>query len=85
MTWKIQTETLPELVRRPMDGTTVVKLTLWTHGRFVFEQACKLDLEGVVAKPKRALYEADVQKSSWLKIKNPSYSQKEGRQELFER
>jgi bifunctional non-homologous end joining protein LigD len=54
-------------------------------GRFVFDQACKLDLEGIVAKPKRALYQADVRKSPWLKIKNPAYSQKEGREELFER
>jgi ATP-dependent DNA ligase len=51
----------------------------------VFEQACKLDLEGIVAKPKRAQYQADIRKSPWIKIKNPAYSQKEGRQELFER
>jgi ATP-dependent DNA ligase len=53
--------------------------------RFVFEQACKLDLEGIVAKPKRAIYQPDTRKSPWIKIKNPNYSQKEGRQELFER
>lgn len=55
------------------------------HGRFVFEQACKLDLEGIVAKPKHAPYVAEVKKSPWVKIKNTTYSQKEGRQELFER
>lgn len=42
------------------------------HGRFVFEQACKLDLEGIVAKPKRALCRADVKTSPWIKIKNPT-------------
>ena len=46
---------------------------------------CKLDLEGIVAKPKKAAYRADVQKSPWIKIKNPTYSQKEGREELIER
>ena len=51
----------------------------------MFEQACRLDLEGIVAKPKTASYVADVKKPAWIKIKNPAYSQKEGRQELFER
>ena len=54
------------------------------QGRAVFEQACRLDLEGIVAKPKTAIYLADVKKPAWIKIKNPAYSQKEGRQELFE-
>ena len=54
-------------------------------GRIVFEHACRLDLEGIVAKPKAARYEAAEKKSPWIKIKNPTYSQKEGRAELFER
>lgn len=55
------------------------------QGRAVFEEACRLDLEGIVAKPKSAIYLADVKKPAWIKIKNPAYTQKEGRQELFER
>ena len=51
----------------------------------MFEEACRLDLEGIVAKPKSAIYLADVKKPAWIKIKNPAYTQKEGRQELFER
>ena len=46
------------------------------HGRAVFEQACRLDLEGIVAKPKRAIYFAEVKKPAWIKIKDPAYSLK---------
>jgi len=41
---------------------------------------CKKDLEGVVAKRLADPYEPSVQ---WLKIKNPDYTQKEGRGDLF--
>lgn len=48
------------------------------HGRAVFEQACRLDLEGIVAKPKHAPYIADVKKPAWIKDQE-SYPQSEGR------
>ena len=52
----------------------------------LFECACQLDLEGIVAKRASAVYRATEQGSPhWIKIKNPSYSQAEGREELFER
>ena len=40
------------------------------------------DLEGIVAKPADAPYDAG-KRRLWLKVKNPEYSQKEGRAELF--
>jgi len=43
---------------------------------------CQLDLEGIVAKRRTDPYAAD---TTWYKIKNPLYSQAEGRRELFER
>ena len=43
------------------------------------------DLEGIVAKWKVAPYRPDVAPSSWIKIKNPEYSQARDRAELFER
>jgi bifunctional non-homologous end joining protein LigD len=46
----------------------------------LFKRVCEQDLEGVVAKRKDAAYGVD-----WFKIRNPTYSQYEGRQELFER
>ena len=47
--------------------------------------ACKLDLEGVVAKPKLSPYRELGGKPLWVKVKNPRYSQAEGRGELFKR
>jgi hypothetical protein len=46
-----------------------------------FRVACEHDLEGVVAKLKTAPYSTE--KSTWLKIKNPNYSQLVDRQERF--
>ncbi len=51
----------------------------------LFEQCCKLDLEGVVAKPKLSPYRELGGRTPWMKVKNPSYSQAEGRSELFNR
>jgi len=44
-----------------------------------------LDLEGIVAKHATAPYVADREKTTWFKILNREYSQKQGREELFER
>jgi ATP-dependent DNA ligase len=52
-----------------------------TQGEAFFEEICHRDLEGVVAKRKRGSYRDD--RKDWLKIKNPNYSQAEGRYELL--
>jgi bifunctional non-homologous end joining protein LigD len=52
-------------------------------GTALFRKACELDVEGIVAKHKHSPYEP--QESTWLKIRNRSYSQWAGRNELFER
>jgi len=51
----------------------------------LFHVACEMDLEGIVAKWKSAPYRMDSYRTSWVKIKNPNYSQAEGRRELFEK
>jgi hypothetical protein len=51
-------------------------------GRALFRQICRLDLEGIVAKYKDAPYGP---KNSWVKIKNPSYSQIIARATSFSR
>jgi bifunctional non-homologous end joining protein LigD len=53
------------------------------HGKRFFEQICARDLEGIVAKRKLGIYKDDG--NSWLKIKNKSYTQAEGRHELLMR
>ena len=50
----------------------------------MFEKTLEFDLERIVAKWKAGRYVADNRRSSWVKIKNPNYSQAEGREELFE-
>jgi bifunctional non-homologous end joining protein LigD len=56
------------------------------RGIDLYRAACERDLEGIVAKLARAPYVVcEPRHSTWLKIKNPSYSQMEGRLELFER
>jgi len=42
-------------------------------------------LEGIVAKQKSAPHVAEREQSTWFKILNREYSQKDGREELFER
>jgi bifunctional non-homologous end joining protein LigD len=54
-------------------------------GSALFEKACALDLEGIVAKRKSAPYIVSVEETTWFKIRNPQYSQWIGRAELFER
>jgi ATP-dependent DNA ligase len=52
-------------------------------GRALFDAVHAHDLEGFVAKWKHSRYHTDGQTTSWLKIKNPEYSQMEGRHEAF--
>lgn len=53
------------------------------RGRDLFRAACERDLEGIVAKWVHGTYQTGGRRTSWLKIKNPAYSQMEGRHELF--
>src|SRR5438128_8088748 len=54
-------------------------------GTALFQRICELDLEGIVAKQKSAPYVTDREQSTWFKILNREYSQKDGREELFKR
>src|SRR5438552_1893542 len=54
-------------------------------GMALFQRVCELDLEGIVAKQKSAPYVTEREHSTWFKILNRKYSQKDGREELFER
>ena len=53
------------------------------HGTALFQRVCEMDLEGIVAKQSLAPYTTE--RTTWFKIKNPKYTQMEGREELFER
>jgi ATP-dependent DNA ligase len=49
----------------------------------LFSEICRCDLQGIVAKRKTGMYRED--RPDWLKIKNRTYSQAEGRHELLTR
>ena len=53
------------------------------NGVDFFAAACRHDLEGIVAKWKDGTYQSGPG-TSWLKIKNPAYSQWENKRELYE-
>jgi bifunctional non-homologous end joining protein LigD len=55
------------------------------QGEQIFEFACQHDLEGVVAKWKHGSYLPNSNATTWIKFKNPAYSQIGGRDEKFER
>jgi bifunctional non-homologous end joining protein LigD len=55
-------------------------LSVAGRGRELFELVCAHDLEGIVAKRLADRYDP---RAKWHKIKNPDYSQEEGRWELF--
>jgi len=52
-------------------------------GADFYRLACEQDLEGVVAKLKIGPYTPEA--TTWVKIRNPTYSQAEGRWNLFEK
>jgi bifunctional non-homologous end joining protein LigD len=54
-------------------------------GRWLYQCACQLDLEGIIAKHAASPYRDKPSVDTWIKIKNPDYSQKEGRHEWFDR
>jgi bifunctional non-homologous end joining protein LigD len=63
-------------------GSPIVSeaLSVTGRGRELFELMCANDLEGIVAKRLADPYDSRIR---WLKIKNPDYSQKVGRGDLF--
>jgi ATP-dependent DNA ligase len=48
-------------------------------GKLLFEEVVERNLEGMVAKRRMSVYA----EHGWLKIKNPKYTQAEGRQDMF--
>jgi bifunctional non-homologous end joining protein LigD len=76
-------EQLRELVRKNRCERLLYAQHIDGAGKQFFAEICARDLEGVVAKRKAGLYRED--RPDWLKLKNPTYSQAEGRHELLTR
>jgi ATP-dependent DNA ligase len=69
---------LRRVIRRPASGI------LYT-ARLCFRLACEHDLEGIVAKHRSSPYLTGREDTTWFKIRNRSYSQWDGRDEMFQR
>lgn len=53
------------------------------RGNDLYAAACARDTEGIVAKWAAGPYHTDGVTTSWIKVRNPDYSQAPGRHELF--
>jgi bifunctional non-homologous end joining protein LigD len=77
-----------ERLREVLRGIKCDRITYVNHvsrtGKALFARACEMDLEGIVAKHKLGKYMSGRDQSTWFKIRNRSYSQWDGREELFE-
>jgi len=73
---------LRQLIRTSRNWSLLYASHMERHGVRLFEAICEQDCEGIVGKYKRGAYAATP--TSWVKILNPSYSQKRDRREMFE-
>jgi bifunctional non-homologous end joining protein LigD len=71
-------------IRPKVESRVLLMEHIDQRGCDLFAAACERDLEGIVAKWRHGRYLADGMSTSWLKIKNPKYSQVDGRADLFE-
>jgi bifunctional non-homologous end joining protein LigD len=74
---------LHEVVQRSRFHAIIYAQHIEDQGIGLFEEICSKDLEGIVAKRKLGIYKNNG--LGWKKIKNPKYSQAEGRHDLFTR
>jgi len=72
---------LSELIQASACNRLLYAQHIEEHCRHFFKEISSRDLEGIVAKRKLSIYKPSG--NSWLKIKNKSYSQAEGRHELL--
>ncbi|MGB2663155.1 MAG: hypothetical protein WAK48_04070 [Candidatus Acidiferrum sp.] len=76
-------ERLRELIERNKPERIIYAQHVEREGKLLFEEICNNDLEGIVAKRRHGIYKSN--NIGWLKIKNPKYSQAEGRHEMMTR
>jgi len=75
----------PTLHAQSRRFTGFERLRKQLHAVSSHENSSIADLEGIVAKWKDAPYNPAALPLSWIKVKNPKYSQGRDRHELFER
>jgi bifunctional non-homologous end joining protein LigD len=70
---------LRKLVERSKCSEMLYAQHIEGSGKLLFEEVVERNLEGMVAKRRMSVYA----EHGWLKIKNPKYTQAEGRQDMF--
>ena len=75
----VRKERLSDLIRSSNCPRIVYAQHIEQYGKQLFAEICDRDLEGIVAKRRLSIYKDNG--TGWLKIKNRSYSQAEGRHE----
>ncbi len=53
------------------------------NGTALYARMCEHDMEGIVGKPRYSQYFSGTGGSTWITVRNPNYSNVEGRTELF--
>ena len=72
---------LRQLVRKSRCPRLIFAQHVQGQGTELYQEICRRDLEGVIAKRRDSVYSGSGQ---WLKILNPNYTQHNGRREKFE-
>jgi ATP-dependent DNA ligase len=75
-------ERLQKLLSKSKPTGVIYASHIEEKGTALYQEVCERDLEGIVCKRKDSVYSS---RPRWLKIKNPDYSQAEGRREMFEK
>ena len=70
---------LKRLIERSECSEVIYAQHIERDGKLMFEEVCVRNLEGMVCKRKASIYA----EHGWVKIRNPNYTQAEGRQDLF--
>jgi bifunctional non-homologous end joining protein LigD len=73
----LERKSMLEQLVRPGGARIMYAQHVERDGKALFQEICRMDLEGIVAKRKLGIYKDDG--LGWLKIKNPKYTQAEGR------
>jgi bifunctional non-homologous end joining protein LigD len=68
--WETRRATLASLLRRVADGIRLCEHMEAVDGESVFEHACRMGLEGIVAKRRDRPYRSG-RSPDWVKVKNP--------------
>jgi bifunctional non-homologous end joining protein LigD len=70
---------LQGLIQRSECSEIIYSQHVKRDGKLLFQEVCERNLEGIVCKRKTSVYS----EHGWLKVKNPHYTQTEGRHEMF--